>query len=79
MMGCVRAWGAPDGSPRQTRIESRGVFVYSKLRASSTKKLAKTLKCSIPRKGAQHNGYITYEEMAFTKNNAVLQVDDISL
>ena len=44
-MGCVKASGAPDSSRRQpeTAHESCGVFVYSTLRARSTKKLAKSV------------------------------------
>ena len=37
LMGCVTASGAPDGNRKASRSDSRGVFVGSKLRASSTK------------------------------------------
>ena len=61
----------------QPRNDSRGVFVNSKLRASSTKTVANLLNisCHAPAASANHgytrNTYIINEETDFTKNDMV--------
>ena len=66
-MGCVRVSGAPDGS--RTGIGKRLTRCFRVFKVASVwhEKAAKTLKCFVSRKRAQHNNVnTTDEERAFT-------------
>ena len=81
MVGSREGVGYARRQSSGARNDSRGVFVYSKLRSSSTKCSKKTRKYFVSR-ATEHSTMATHipdEEMAHHEKIAVLQADDTSL